>query len=329
MVSIVLGLLVTAAAIQLFTGGLITSRIHQANSELQDSGIFGLDYIARDIRMANQGNLTNPALNDQTPWGGIILTANTATTNNGNLPIPAAAPFISQGLLSHSVGNGESVSTTINEWRGVSNVKIGSNQAVSDQLTIQFIAPNAMTNCEGETVQGNDLIVQRYFMRPDPPSSTTSTSYVLACDANTPTPIGTTPTSTPNNLSGFGGAGQAIIPGIEYLKFLLGARDSAGNLTYYTINQYRAAAIEARRTAPITGTSPQPAKAATIPPRIILVKIGILVRSANDTQNPSIDLTKTFNILGDTVKPTDTTNRYVRQVYVNTIALRNGLGEVL
>ena len=104
MVSITLGLIVTAAAIQLFTGGLISTRVQQANSELQDSGLFGLEYIARDIRLANQGNLSNPALNDQTPWGGIVLTARTTTLTNTNLPIPAAAPFISSGLLTHSGG---------------------------------------------------------------------------------------------------------------------------------------------------------------------------------------------------------------------------------
>ncbi len=324
MVSITLGLIVTAAAIQLFTGGLISTRVQQANSELQDSGLFGLEYIARDIRLANQGNLSNPALNDQTPWGGIVLTARTATLTNTNLPIPAATPFISSGLLTHSVGTGEAVSTTANEWLGLSKVKIGSADAVSDQLTIQFIAPTAMANCEGVNVLEGDLVVQRYFMRPD---TSSPTDYVVACDANTPN---ATATAQPTTLTGFGDAGQVVIPRADHLKFLLGAKDSAGNLSYYTVNQYRAAATEARRVAAATGgATPQPAKAATVPPRIVLVKMGILVRSLDNTQNPSLDLTKTLDILGDTVTPTDTTTRYARHVYTTTVALRNGLGEVL
>lgn len=323
MVSITLGLIVTAAAIQLFTGGLISTRVQQANSELQDSGLFGLEYIARDIRLANQGNLSNPSLNDQTLWGGIVLTARTSTVTNTNLPIPAAAPFISSGLLTHSAGTGEAVSATANEWLGLSKVKIGSADAVSDQLTIQFIAPTAMANCEGVNVLEGDLVVQRYFMRPD---TSSTTDYVVACDANTPNAAAT---AQPTTLTGFGDAGQVVIPRADHLKFLLGAKDSTGKLGYYTVNQYREAAKEARRTAAVTGTLPLPAKTATIPPRIVLVKIGILVRSVDNTQNPSIDLTKSFDILGDTVTPADTTTRYARHVYTTTVALRNGLGEVL
>jgi type IV pilus assembly protein PilW len=76
--------------------------------------------------------------------GGIVLTANNGVLTNTNLPIPAAAPFIAQGLLSHSVGLNEAVSTTQNQWQGLSNVDVQS-----DQLTIQFVAPNDMVNCEG------------------------------------------------------------------------------------------------------------------------------------------------------------------------------------
>ena len=43
MVALALGLIVIAAAIQLFVGGILSSRLQQANAEIQDSGIFGLD----------------------------------------------------------------------------------------------------------------------------------------------------------------------------------------------------------------------------------------------------------------------------------------------
>jgi type IV pilus assembly protein PilW len=69
MVALVLGLLVSAAAVQLFTGSILSTRMQQANDELQNSGIFGLDYIVRDIRLANYENINNPELNEQTPWG--------------------------------------------------------------------------------------------------------------------------------------------------------------------------------------------------------------------------------------------------------------------
>ena len=66
MIALVLGLLISAAALQLFTGSILSSRMQQANDELQNSGIFGLDYIVRDIRLANYDNVNNPELNEQT-----------------------------------------------------------------------------------------------------------------------------------------------------------------------------------------------------------------------------------------------------------------------
>lgn len=311
MVALALGLLITAAAIQLFLGGLLTSRMQQANAELQNSGVFGLDYVARDLRLANYINTDFPNLNEQTPWGGVVLTARTATVTDANIPIPAAAPFISTGLLSHSVGTGESVSSTQNEWQGLSNVNLAS-----DQLTIQFVAPNAMVNCEGANVQAGDYVIQRYFVRRAVATATTGTDYGLACDANTPTPTGTTPVAEPTTISGFGGAGELIMPRVDHFTVQLGVRNEAGNMAYYTINQYRTAAAAARAAVP-----------ATEPPRIVSVKTAVLVRSTDNTRNNDIDLTRSINILNQNVTLTDTTNRFARRVYSTAVTFRNGLGE--
>jgi type IV pilus assembly protein PilW len=309
MVALVLGLLITAAAIQLFLGGLLTSKMQEANAELQNSGVFGLDYVARDLRLANYTNIVFPNLNEQTPWGGVVLTARTATVTDANIPIPAAAPFISSGLLSHSVGTGETVSTTQNEWQGLSNVNVAS-----DQLTIQFVAPNAMVNCEGENVQAGDYVIQRYFVRRAVATATTGADYGLACDANTPTAAGTTPVATPTTIAGFGGAGELIMPRVDHFAVQLGVRNAAGNMAYYTINQYRAVAAAART-------------AGTEPPRIVSVKTAVLVRSTDDTRSNDIDLTGSINILNQSVTLTNTTNKYARRVYSTTATFRNGLGE--
>ena len=308
MVAIVLGLLVTAAAIQLFVGGFLTSRMQEANAELQNSGVFGLDYIAKDIRLTNFGNVARPDLNEQTPWGGIVLTAKNATNSNVNLPIPTASPFISVGLLSHSVG--ESVSTVKNEWQGLSNTNI-----ISDQLTIQFVAPNAMVNCEGEDVQAGDYVIQRYFLRRDPATATTGNNFALVCDANTPTALGTTPVERPTALTGFGDAGQIIMPRVDHFTVQLGVRNVDGNLAYYTINQYRSIATAARAATP-----------ATEPPRIVSVKLGVIVRSMDNTKNNQIDLSKSISVLNQNITLKDTATKYARRVYSTTIALRNGLG---
>lgn len=309
MVALALGLLISAAAIQLFLGGLLTSRMQQANAELQNSGVFGLDYVARDLRLANYINTDFPILNEQTPWGGVVLTARTATVTNANIPIPTGAPFIAPGLLSHSVGTGESVSSTANEWQGLSNVSVAS-----DQLTIQFVAPNAMVNCEGANVQAGDYVIQRYFVRRADAAATTGTDYGLACDANTPN---ATAVAEPTTIAGFGGAGELIMPRVDHFTVQLGVRNEAGNMAYYTINQYRAVAAAARAARP-----------ATEPPRIVSVKTAVLVRSTDNTRNNDIDLTQSINILNQNVTLTDTTNRFARRVYSTTVTFRNGLGEM-
>lgn len=311
MVALALGLLISAAAIQLFLGGLLTSRMQQANAELQNSGVFGLDYVARDLRLANYINTDFPILNEQTPWGGVVLTARTATVTNANIPIPTGAPFIAPGLLSHSVGTGESVSSTANEWQGLSNVSVAS-----DQLTIQFVAPNAMVNCEGANVQAGDYVIQRYFVRRADAAATTGTDYGLACDANTPTPTATPAVAEPTTITGFGGAGELIMPRVDHFTVQLGVRNEAGNMAYYTINQYRTAAAAARAALP-------PAE----PPRIVSVKMAVLVRSTDNTRNNDIDLTRSINILNQNVTLTDTTNRFARRVYSTAVTFRNGLGE--
>ena len=315
MVALALGLLISAAAIQLFLGGLLTSRMQQANAELQNSGVFGLDYVARDLRLANYINTDFPILNEQTPWGGVVLTARTAALSNANIPIPAAAPFISEGLLSHSPG--DTVSTVANEWQGLSNVSLAS-----DQLAIQFVAPNAMVNCEGANVQAGDYVIQRYFVRRADAAATTGTDYGLACDANTPTPTATPAVAEPTTITGFGGAGELIMPRVDHFAVQLGTRlvtTVAGvetvRMAYYTFNQYRTVAADART-------------AGTQPPRIVSVKLAVLVRSTDNTRNNDIDLTQSINILNQNVTLTDTTNRFARRVYSTAVTFRNGLGEM-
>ena len=297
MIALALGLIISAAAIQLFIGGFLTSRMQEANAELQNSGIFGLDYIARDIRLANYG-VTRPDLNDQTPWGGIVLTAINATDTSTNIPYPTVAPFVSAGLLSHSVGTGETVSSVKNEWQGLSNVNVSS-----DQLTIQFVAPNAMVNCEGLDVQEGDYVVQRYFLRRDP------------ADANTPTAAGTAAVAQPALITGFGGAGQIIMPRVDHFTVQLGARSANNNLGYYTINEYRKVAKAARAKVP-----------AEVAPRIVSIKMAVLVRSLDDTKNKNIDLTKAIPMLNQNVTLTDDKTQYARRVYTTSIAIRNGMG---
>lgn len=84
--------------------------------------------------------------------GGIVLTGSTATNaNNINfIPKVDTNTYIPKRYCR---GAGDTVSTVNNHWKGLSNIQNSSNAEVqSDQLTIQFIAPTNMTNCEGVNV---------------------------------------------------------------------------------------------------------------------------------------------------------------------------------
>lgn len=286
MISIVLGLLLVAAASQLMVGGMVSSRLQQGAADVQEGGMFGLDYLAKDIRLANYGNTQNLVLTDATPSGGVVL----STTNL------SVTPAVSAGLLSHS--DSDSTSTG-NEWTGATKVTVsGATASVSDQLTIQFAAPAAMTNCEGASVNAGVQVVQRYFLRPD---TTDANSLVLACAAGS---------VSGGVLTGLNGAGQVIIPRVEQFRVLLGTQSNAtAGWRYYSIHDYVALA-------------------ATSKTQIKSIQLAVLVRSVDNTNSNLIVPGQSLTMLDQTVTPTATasTNRYVRRVYTTTIALRNGLG---
>lgn len=286
MISIVLGLLLVAAATQLLVGGVVSSRMQQGAADVQDNGLFGLDYLAKDIRLANYGNSQNLILTDTTSGGGVVLT----TTNL------SVSPAVSVGLLSHGAGD---TAGTSNEWTGVTKVTVsGATTSASDQLTIQFVAPAQMSDCEGNAVNAGDQVVQRYFLRAD---TSDTTALVLACDGGK---------VVSGALSNFGDAGQVMMQRVEHMHILLGTQDNTtGNWRYYSIHDYMALT-----------TSPKP--------QIKTIQLSVLVRSLDNTSNSLINPAQSFVMLDQTVTPTAnaSTNRYVRRVYTTTIALRNGLG---
>lgn len=200
MISIVLGLLITAAAIQLFITGQASLSMQQGMADIQDNGNFGLNYIATDIRKSNLGALS-PVSDDQTMYGGIVVAARNLSDF---VTVPAE-------LMSRSVGQ---TAGGNNRWTGKSNVvNKGGTVILSDQLTIQYrptqnIIPFSTltkttlstaeaklinetvigTDCEGVSITLNELregvfIVQRYFLRTDSTTGADS-GLALACAAS-------------------------------------------------------------------------------------------------------------------------------------------------
>ena len=315
MISIALGLIVVAAGLSLFINGLKSSKLQEGVLNIQDSGIFGLEYVADHVRLANYENVENRSLHDQTPLGGVIFSTGIPGTANVNLAVGNAnttTPY-STAILTQSAD--------VDGWDAV-----GNTDRQSDQLTIQFIAPQDMHNCEGESVFRGDRVVQRYFLRVDTNSTAYDQNlprYGLACDANTPAESAESVQANPGFLTGFsiGNGGEIIIPDVDYFGFLLGAR--VGNdFRYYTVQEYRDAVAAAR-------LMPNPQV-----PAVEVIKMSVLVKSSNEIAGSEIDPNKTYSILGRDIKlkkpaAVNKQNKFARQVYVKTIGLRNALGDRL
>ena len=325
MIAIALGLLIVAAGLSLFINGLKGSKMQEGVLQIQDSAIFGLDYVADQVRLANYANVENRDLNDRTPYGGIVFTAGLPTAKNVNLAV-------GKGNKTTAFTLKDVTQTSSSNWTGLSNTDVGS-----DQLTIQFVAPKNMFNCEGAEVRKGDRVVQRYFVRADsnrPAYDTNLPRLSLACDANTPTALTSDVQAYPEFITGFQDTnlGEVIIPDIDYFGFLLGAR--VGNtFQYFTVPEFKTALTTARnQEAARLADSNRKDEAPIKPPSVEIIKMAVLLKSPEEVATGDINPDLPFTILGKTIKlkkPATTTkkNKFARRVYIKTIAIRNGLGD--
>lgn len=313
MVSIVLGLLLVAAAVQLFLSGQIAYRVQQAGATVQDSGIFGFSYIAQSIRLANYGNIG--AMNDETLFGGVIISgavASTTPARDGNL----------KGL---KVG-----STTISSDNYLTNNALQDSAygGKSDQLVIMYQAPRNMQNCKGENVTGpirtvttykpGQYVIERYYIKQT--GTAEAPDAALYCDAAVFTDNETTRKSAGLEISDYGNGGEMLINHVDMMRIQLITRNSTGTQTM-PINTYKNLSIQDK------DDTSTPKKLKTSRPAIIGVNLGLLIRSTDKAG--SSDGSKTYTVLDKSV--TAPNDGYLRKAYTTTIAFRNGgiNGEVI
>ena len=290
MISLVLGLLISAAVMQVYLINTRTLTVQQSASEVQDSTVFSLQALDDHIRIANLGNpISN--ITDGTANGGIVLTA---TNVDNNAAIKPAYMTVSAG---------QTVTAATKGWTGVSNIK----DIASDQLTIQYrnVTPNSLYDCEGTEVTSgsSDWVIERYFVRlaPDASTKTGVQELALACDAGRIASDGT--------VTNFGQDGTVIIPAVDQFKVLLGTLTDIDNLTYLPAKTYL------ELTDGVTEESEKPA--------ITTVKLGVIVRS-NTPLITDADKDE-FIVLGaeNVLKPDTTRKKYYRRSYESTVLLRN------
>ena len=207
MISLVLGLLISAAVIQVYIINTRTLTIQQSASEVQDSSIFALQSLEEHFRLANLGNPITE-ITSTTSHGGIVLTPTNLGTGN----------------------------TTEAKYLTASAGALSNTNTASDQLTIQYknVTPNDIFDCEGGKVEdASEWVVERYFVRlaTGADASATTKDLVLACDAGRVA-------NTGGAVTDFGDAGEVIVPAVDQFQILLGVQTDVTQSTYLSPTTY-------------------------------------------------------------------------------------------
>ncbi len=209
MISLVLGLLISAAVIQVYIINTRTLTVQQSASEVQDSSIFALQSLEEHFRLANLGNPIT-SINSTTDHGGIVLTPTNLGTGN-----TTEAKYLTTTASAGALSN---------------------TNTASDQLTIQYknVTPNVIFDCEGGRVEdASKWVVERYFVRlaTGANASATTKDLVLACDAGRVA-------NTGGAVTDFGDAGEVIVPAVDQFQILLGVQTDVTQSTYLSPTTY-------------------------------------------------------------------------------------------
>jgi len=343
MISLILGLLVSAAALQILYTNSLSSNIQSAGSNIVDTNTFGLDYLTKQIRKANYGILSSQSffLNHRTPQGGIVLTAPDNLTVFGNTVAGETVASNLRGLSKSNQQISDTLLTRSASSLSGSNVKFGSAALSSDQLTIQYkVSSDNQVDCQSRNVMKDDYVIERYFVR-DGGLACASAIYTYSettakKDATNQNAInidkykkpikqsdGSFNRDTSDTTQNLAGSGEIIIPNVDYFRVLLGVSDSKNFSTNPSTYKLTYMPIP----TPITTVNADPFPTLNNR-RIVNVQIGLLVRSDGSvtaSQDPSFTVLDKTNIkLNDTSK----NDGKMRRVLETTVFLRNARGTV-
>jgi type IV pilus assembly protein PilW len=337
MIALALGLVLVAVAVQMFISSQANLSLQRSLGDLQDNGLFGIDFIAKDLRKINLG-ASLPVLDSQIAQGGIVLSLRNIT----GAAVEENASVAVEGLAD-------------NEMSGTALLPGSSNFSgqKSDQLTIQYKTVqnvyddatflrkinNGLNATEKELVMGYDCeggkitledvanqvyLIQRYWVKPTNQTTTSSNNPNLAlyCDAGRyqlgaveDAYAATAPANRKVTITGLNDNSQMVLRRVDHFRVLLGvATGEYGNseqFRYMTLSDYQA----------LSGANL---------PKIRSVKLGLVIRSQDRIPSSSAKKDNNFNILDlASAQLIGGQDNYMRQVLTQTIALRNALGEDL
>ena len=321
MIALILGLLISAAALQIFYTTSVNNNRQNAGSQIQNNAVFGIDDFSKHLRIANYGANSNTTsayyLNHLTPQGGIVLTRPTGTLASAS----ATNPWAGSNLNGLKNGSSALPTTILSANAPTNSASNLTTNTKSDQLTIQYQAyQDNMFTCNGEEIAKDDYVVERYFVRND--TTVTPNSIGLACASLIYTYDEALATTTgidvSADLADFTGNGTIVIPNVDYFRVLLGTTaqdDFASDPTSLALVY-----------------QPLPSDPTTLAGRrIVSVQVGLLIRSDTPTVSKQENSSLRFNVLdrrNQQLNPAATSgSKYLRNVYETTTLIRNARGK--
>lgn len=305
MLAMTLGLILSAAAFQLFTNSISTQRLQQSMSEVQDAAVFGFGEINKEIAHANLGS--SRAMKQQSAWTGIVFTG-----SEDSAQLNTEGKTLKIGNLRGLRGIEATLLTKSNA--GPSNL---ISPLKSDQLTIQYRAPYDSYDCEGRRVSSGDMIVERYFTRTDNQrvkNETKALAIVLACDAGSYQLLDDLSANNITDermvLKNFGDKGAVLINRVDYFSVKLGVKLKEG-MAYMPIESYLTKQAES-----FVYDAP-----------VISIQIGIIGRGNSSIGLASPTLAaSTFRLHGSDFQIREKTPNYIRRSLQTVVTLRNSRG---
>ena len=357
MISLALGLVIAAAATMLFLTGQKSYVLQTGMSDLQDNANFGLNYIAKDIRLTNL-NVAKADINDETNYGGVVLTSSVNATKTPAMPALGATPAIPAVPLSNLyktiIGTSAAVnvlsrSNGMTGWTGVSNVNLSAGGNLSsDQLTLQYTPQYVLDDkgtpatgddewiggfdCEGRELKfpivnpgankpfGRQMVVQRYFLRADTNmGNEPNQPLALACEA------GFYALSDTGVVRVEGGAPSQVLGTATF-------GSGTGQIIMKRVDHFRVLlGVQNAASYRYMSIKDYMDMAAGSRPRILSIQLGTLVRSGQSVSRDAVIADdQNFQVLDQLIRvktPANNASKYVRQVVSQTIALRNTFGD--
>jgi type IV pilus assembly protein PilW len=347
MVSLVIGLIITAAVIKIFTMSKATYGLEEGLARVQENGRFAIEFLSRDVRMAGYsgcnsklaltdplevGNMASPPTSaiSFNPDGikGYTYTCTSACTGALSEWTPAlpadfgfTAGSVKQGTDVIIIQSASSLGThlTGNTTPDNANIQILDTAEIAGQLQADDII--MVSDCKAADIfratgvsSGSGKITIAHSNSANTGNNLThnyGNDAELMKLVSTAYYIGTGASNEPalfrKTLSGTTPVSQELVEGVEIMKFLFG-EDT-------TLNADGSPSIYRNLANSVTNWR-----------RVVAVRVGLVVKSLSDVDQET-DPRTNYDVLGDTAATYDNyappQDHRRRRVFNSTIQLRN------